>query len=330
MTTVIDAFTDEQVEFSALAAKVFAASAASPGEELAGLRAELAAIGLPLLAVPEDSGGVGGTEPDVVLILEAAGYADVPVPIAETVGIVAPMLARYGTARQRETWLPALGGGDCLATTVCRNGGLGSRRGAQLALAEHDGRVHLLELGAGAQPGPARWGSAVPAAGSALADPAASVTELRTRAAWVTAAQLNGVARRLLDLSVDYARAREQFGVPIGSFQAVKHMLADMAAGIEAARPVAWRAARALAGEDPTSALVAAAAKALAAEAGALANDNALQIHAGIGFTREHPLHRWLLYGHELETRWGSAATHLAAVGRRALDAGSLIDTFVP
>lgn len=333
---MIDAFSDEQTEFARLAARAFASlagGAAAPGEaDVAAARATFAEIGLPLLAVPEESGGAGMTETDVVLIIEEAGYADVPVPIAETVGVVAPMVARYGTAEQRERWLPALAAGGSLGATMCPSAGTGTRRGAGLVLVEYEGRVWLSEAGAPVTDGVARAGTEASAAwaGSALGEPGASVPELRTRGAWVTAALLGGVARRLLELSVEQARTREQFGVPIGSFQAVKHMLADMAAALESARPTAWRAARALAAEDPGSGLAAAVAKAVASRAGALANDHALQIHGGMGFTREHPLHRWLLYGHELQSRWGSAATHQAALGRFATGDVSLVETFIP
>ncbi|AGP54076.1 hypothetical protein M271_12400 [Streptomyces rapamycinicus NRRL 5491] len=336
MSAVIDAFSDEQTEFARLAAKAFAAladGAAAPGDaDVAAARATFAEIGLPLLAVPEESGGAGMTEADVVLIVEEAGYADVPVPIAETVGVVAPMVARYGTAEQRERWLPALAAGHSLGATLCPSGGTGTRRGAGLVLVEHEGRIWVSEAGAPATDGVARAGTEPSAewTGSALGEPEASVPELRTRGAWVTAALLGGVARRLLELSVAQARTREQFGVPIGSFQAVKHMLADMAAALESARPTAWSAARALAAGDPGSGLAAAVAKAVASRAGALANDHALQIHGGMGFTREHPLHRWLLYGHELQSRWGSAATHQAALGRFATGEVSLVETFIP
>jgi alkylation response protein AidB-like acyl-CoA dehydrogenase len=331
-----DAFTDEQTQFAGLAAKVFSAATrdtlALDDGSAGAIRAELAEIGLPLLAVAEDLGGGGMTEIDVVLILEEAGYADVPVPIAETVGVVAPMVARYGTAEQRQRWLPALASGHSLGTTVCPGTGLGSRRGAGLALVEHDGRVHLVDLGLvdygrlWSSPGEMLAAAGAPC----LAEPPLSVAELRFRGAWVTAALLNGVSRRLLDLSLDHARTREQFGVAIGSFQAVKHMLADMAACVESARPTAWSAARTLAADDPRSGLAAGVAKAVAGRAGALANDHAMQIHGAIGFTREHALRRWLLFGHELESRWGTAAEHHAALGRFALAGASLIDAFAP
>lgn len=331
-----DAFSDEQIDFARLAAKAFAdvaGGAAAPGDaDLAGARATLAEIGLPLLTVPEEHGGGGMTEADVVLIIEEAGYADVPLAIAETVGVVAPMVARYGSAEQRDRWLPAIAGGERLGATVCPRSGIGTRRGADLMLVEHEGRVCVVEAGALGAHGASVFSgetAGVPA-GAALGEPEVSVAEFRTRSVWVTATLLNGVARRMLDMSVEQARTREQFGVPIGTFQAVKHMLADVAAAVESARPTAWSAARALAAGDPKSGLAADVAKAVASQAGALANDHALQVHGGMGFTKEHPLHRWLLFGHELESRWGGAAAHEAALGRFAVGCDSLIETFIP
>jgi alkylation response protein AidB-like acyl-CoA dehydrogenase len=323
MTAVIDAFTEEQLEFAELAGQVFASltpAASSPADrELAAMLVALAELGLPLLAVPEALGGGGMGEADVVLIIEEAGYADVPVPIAETVGVVAPMLARYGSPEQCDRWLPALAKGSTLGTTRCPENGLGSRRGAGLALVEREGRVHVVDL---AEPAPSY--------DSTLREPEASVAELHGRSAWVAAALLNGVSRRLLDLGVEYARTREQFGMPIGSFQAVKHMLAETAAAIEAARPTAWTAARSFAEGRSAPSVAARVAKARAAEAGRLANDHVLQVHGGIGFTKEHALHGWLLYGHELESRWGDAGAHHTALGRFATECDSLLTTFLP
>jgi alkylation response protein AidB-like acyl-CoA dehydrogenase len=329
MTGAIGAFTAEQLEFAELAAQVFAslkpAAARPPDQELAEMRIALAEVGLPLLAVPGALGGEGMDESDVVLILEEAGYADVSLPIAETVGVVAPMLARYGSAQQCERWLPAFAGGESLGTTLCPGGGQGTRRGADVALAEREGRVHVVDLAEFATGDEIRMSD-----DSALRRPEASVAELHARGAWVTAALLNGVSRRLLHMGVEYARTREQFGVPIGSFQAVKHLLAETASAIEAARPTAWTAARAFAEDGQSPSVAASVAKALAAGAGAAANQHVLQVHGGIGFTKEHPLHGWLLYGHELESRWGGAEPHHASLGRFATECDSLLTTFLP
>jgi alkylation response protein AidB-like acyl-CoA dehydrogenase len=329
MTGAIGAFTAEQLEFAELATQVFAslkpAAAAPTDQELADMRMALAEVGLPLLAVPVAMGGGDMDEADVMLILEEAGYADVSLPIAETVGVVAPMLARYGSPQQCERWLPAFARGESLGTTFSPGGGQGSRRGAEVALAECEGRVHVVDLSELAPGDQIR-----PSDDSALRRPEASVAELHARGAWVTAALLNGVSRRLLHMGVEYACTREQFGVPIGSFQAVKHLLAEAASAIEAARPTAWSAARTLAEDQQSPVIAAHIAKALAAGAGRLTNDHVLQVHGGIGFTKEHPLHGWLLYGHELESRWGGAEAHHAALGHFASTCDSLLTAFLP
>ena len=330
MNTMMTTFTEDQLAFAELAAKALAATSSEATQlspaGLAGLRNQLAALGLPLLAVPEDLGGAGLVEPDLVLILEEVGYAGAPLAIADTLGVVAPMLARHGTQQQRAAWLPALADGEVLGAALCPDTGLEDQKDAEVVLVESHGRVHVLSV----EDLPSN-GAVLPSESALSADDATSVvSEFRARAAWVSAAVLNGVSRRLLDLSLEYARTRLQFGVPIGSFQAIKHGLADVAAGIESARPTAWQAAYSLATNEATASLQASVAKARASRVGALANDHALQVHGGIGFTREHPLHRWLLCGHALESRWGTADAHELTLGRFALQCDSLLAVFAP
>jgi alkylation response protein AidB-like acyl-CoA dehydrogenase len=326
MNDVTGSFTEDQLQFATLAAKAFGATAEHPGvlgdAEVIALRSQLADLGAPLLAVPEQLGGAGLAEPDVVLVIEEAGFAGVPVEVVETLGVVAPMLARFGSAEQQAAWLSGLARGEILATTICPQLGAATRARPEIALLERAEQVHLVEL-----PAPDTDPSTCPSV-AALGEPETAVAELCARSAWVTSAYLNGMSRRLLALSVEYAGTREQFGVAIGSFQAVKHILADVAAAVESARPTAWRAARALAEQDPAAGLLASAAKARATRAAALANDHALQVHGGIGFTREHPLHRWLVDGHELQARWGDAGTHEAALGSFAVACDSLLAAF--
>jgi len=113
----------------------------------------------------------------------------------------------------------------------------------------------------------------------------------RLRAAM--AAEAVGVAQRALDLGVEYAKTREQFGKKIGVYQAVSHALADTYADVELARSLAYWAAWCVAEEDEQAPLAAAAAKAFAVEAAVAACERSIQVHGGIGFTWEHPLHRF-------------------------------------
>jgi alkylation response protein AidB-like acyl-CoA dehydrogenase len=118
------------------------------------------------------------------------------------------------------------------------------------------------------------------------------------------AAQLVGLGQRMLDMTVDYAKQREQFGVPIGSFQAVKHHLADALKDIAFARPAVRRAAATL---DPRDISM---AKAMASDAASLSARHALQCHGAIGYTVEHDLHRFLQRTWILARSHGDAAWH--------------------
>lgn len=130
------------------------------------------------------------------------------------------------------------------------------------------------------------------------------------RAALGTAAQLLGLGRRMLELTVAYATERHQFGVPIGSFQAVKHHLADARLALEFATPAVWRAAWSLANGDASAQRDVSMAKTMAADAAHLVGRKALQCHGGIGYTVEYDLHLFLKRTWALEQLWGDTAWH--------------------
>lgn len=134
------------------------------------------------------------------------------------------------------------------------------------------------------------------------------------RAALGTAAQLVGLGRRMLDVTVAYVTERHQFGVPIGSFQAVKHHLADARLALEFAAPAVWRAAWSLANGEPTGPRDVSMAKAMTADAAHLVGSKALQCHGGIGYTVEYDLHLFLKRTWALERLWGDTAWHRARV----------------
>jgi alkylation response protein AidB-like acyl-CoA dehydrogenase len=129
----------------------------------------------------------------------------------------------------------------------------------------------------------------------ATVDPTRHVNQVdetpRFRAA--AAAEALGVAQRALDLGVGHAKTRTQFGKPIGTYQAVSHPLAQSYTDVELARSLVYWAAWCVAEKDERAPLAAAAAKAFATEAAVLACERSIQVHAGIGFTWEHPLHRF-------------------------------------
>ncbi|MDV7218069.1 acyl-CoA dehydrogenase family protein [Streptomyces prunicolor] len=140
------------------------------------------------------------------------------------------------------------------------------------------------------------------------------------------AAELAGATQKILEMAVDYAKLREQFGKPIGSFQAVKHLCADIFVTAESALAVARYAAR-VAAEDPEGLVEAAAlAKAYSSEACTLAAERNIQVHGGIGFTWEHPAHLYLRRIKSGELLFGDSAHHREELaGLLGLTAGSAV-----
>jgi hypothetical protein len=140
------------------------------------------------------------------------------------------------------------------------------------------------------------------------------------RGALGTAAQLLGLAGALLDTTVEYVAQRRQFGVPIGSQQAIKHKLADVRVGLEFARPLVARAAYSLALHDPDASVHVSMAKARAGAVAGLAARHALQCHGAIGYSWEHDLHLWMKRVWALVVSWGGDAWHRERVARAILD----------
>jgi len=136
------------------------------------------------------------------------------------------------------------------------------------------------------------------------------------RAALGAAATLLGLAETLITLAATYAGEREQFGKPIGSFQAVKHHLANALLRLEFARPAVYRAAHSLATAAPDRSRDVSMAKVFASDAGLLAARVGLQVHGAIGYTWEHDLHLFMKPAWSLAAAYGDAAWHRGRVGR--------------
>ena len=132
------------------------------------------------------------------------------------------------------------------------------------------------------------------------------------------AAESVGVAQRTMEMAVAYAKERKQFGRPIGAYQAVSHMCAQMLLETEGARAVTLYAAWALDHEPSSAALASSMAKAYASDAGWRVPGQALQVHGGIGFTWEHDLHFFLKRGKANAHAWGDARWHRERVAELA------------
>jgi alkylation response protein AidB-like acyl-CoA dehydrogenase len=124
-----------------------------------------------------------------------------------------------------------------------------------------------------------------------------------------------GLAQRCLDMTVDYVKSRYQFGRPIGSFQAIKHRLADVWAAVTHARAVARYAASCVADHDADAPVAVALAQAYCSPVAVRAAEECVQLHGGIGFTWEHPAHLYLKRARADAVLLGSAAAHRARLG---------------
>jgi hypothetical protein len=213
------------------------------------------------------------TETDLVPILEQIGAAALPLPVSATAAVAVPLFRRLGRPYHGER------------IAVSYDGIVPFGRNADLVL---DLEGHL---GTPGEPV-----STVDAALSATTfEKTTRITDdpdLRQRALFALAAELVGLGRRMLDMTVGYVKERKQFGVPVGSFQAVKHRLADAAMGIEFAAPAVLAAGWALQHHTDVRRDVAGAVV-LAADAADAMSRAAIQCHGATGYTVEYDLHRY-------------------------------------
>lgn len=283
-------------------------SAGSAG--VPGLRATLAEVGVLAALIPEAHDGLGLSALEICGMLEEAGYAAVPEPLLDT-WVAAPLLA--GTALGTE-WLPRIAAGDAaLAVGVDGGAVVGADRADLVVLLQPAWAVAVPTADAMLSPqavaDPTRalfsvsWREGV---GTPLCDDPAALVAARDRGTLAAAATLLGLGRWMLDTTVAYAKVREQFRRPIGSFQAVKHMLANSLLALDFATPTVQAAAWSMAtGAADTSTRVAAAKLRCNAAAGAVGR-TALQVHGAIGYSEEHDLHLWLKRTWALQRTWGS------------------------
>lgn len=281
--------------------------------------ARLAEAGVFALAVPEEHDGFGPLPLELALAFEALGRHAVPGPLVETVAAAA-LLDRLGDDRIAAGRLPGIASGKSVVS-LCLTSLGPYALDADMAdpVFVVDGDVLRVATGADAvQPSadPARRLSrpsdgTVLARGPAVAAAAGYAADV---AALATAAQALGVGRTLLARTVAYVTQRTQFGVAIGSFQAVKHRLADTLLALEFAEPLVHGAALALAADGDGAGREIAAAKVTAGEAAYGAARTALQLHGAVGYTDELDLSLWIRKARPLRDAWGTPAACRARV----------------
>ena len=273
--------------------------------------ATLADLGVTALMVAEEFDGIGAHPTDLVVAAERLGRWGVPGPVAESIAVAPVLLADD----ERSS---ALASGELIATVAMppHVPRAVDADAAGLVLLAADGQVWDAEAGAGST---SRWTrratcSTSPPSGDARTADTARAFEF---GALTTAAQLIGAGQAMLDGSVDYAKQRSQFGRVIGSYQAIKHALADVHIAVELARPLVYGAALSLADGSPDAARDVSAAKAAASDAALLSARTSLQTHGAIGYTQEHDLSLLILRVQALQSAWGDPTWHR----RRVLEA---------
>jgi alkylation response protein AidB-like acyl-CoA dehydrogenase len=282
----------------------------------------LADLGLPGLLIGEEHGGLGLCMLEAALAAEALGRAVAPAPFLGS-AVLAPLALKLaGTDAQRAQWLPKLAAGEATAGVAISEPIAGARDGAGvtaerdalsgkalfaidavgadlLVVADRTGGLHLAERAEGTEPMPSidatrRLSELTFRATPAQALASNQALDRLRDAAWILlAADTLGAAQAMIDKAVAYAKERRQFGRVIGSFQAVKHMCAEMAAELEPARSLVWYAAYAFDNAPEEAPLMAAHAKAHLSEIGRFIARTSTEVHGGIGMTDLLGLHYW-------------------------------------
>jgi alkylation response protein AidB-like acyl-CoA dehydrogenase len=283
------------------------------GDTAGGLRlwTRLADQGVCALVVPEEAGGMGGTPADLVVAFEQLGRFAVPGPWVESAAYL-PVLLGASAPEVVE----ALAEGAVGSVLVAEHApcALDADAASHLYLVGADGVSRATVGDAHRSVDPARRLFDV-TAGEAVDVAPVDVDRAFDLAALACSAQQLGLAEHLLATTVDYVKQRRQFGREIGSYQALKHRLADVRIALDFVRPLVLGAA--LTFDTDHRAQDVSAAKVAASDGGYLAARTALQLHGAIGYTEEHDLSLWLLKARALVTAWGTPAHHRA----RLLDA---------
>jgi len=311
---------------------------ASDDGTLPELWREIAKLGWTGLIVPEKFGGAGLGMLDMAVLLEEQGFAAMPGPFLFSAALATEAVVRGGSEEMKAKWLGALAEGKAIGTVAI------AETSDHLPTLEKDGRLrgskvfvpyaNLADFIVVAVRGEAGRSLVLVDAHSS----GVSVTRLRhldltrrfgsvdfsaTAAAQLSggeslhrrildvgavavAADSLGGTQRALDMAVDYSKVREQFGKPIGSFQALKHAAAEIVADLEPARSLVWYASHALDATPGEASRAAAMAKARLCEVYSRGTDRAVLMHGGIGFTWEHDIHLWFKRARFNESYLGS------------------------
>lgn len=303
------------------------------------LWAQFAELGLLGMTVPEEFGGLGMNVIDFILIAQECGYVALPEPLVETVMVAVPLINALNDDRKAD-WLGRIASGELkVAVGLTQNQLVADAHIADLLILQYGNELHAvakedvsLTLNESVDPSrklfDVEW---TPSPDNQLVsgDEAKKlIADSLNRGALGAAAQALGLTQRMIELSVDYSADRKQFGVAIGTFQAVKHRMANVAVPLEYAKAVVHRAAYSVLDDSSDNIdnsigkkadTHVSHAKLAACEASLLGAKNSMQVHGAMGYTWEVDLHIFMKKSWALNNTWGDGAFHKNRVADFAL-----------
>jgi len=302
------------------------------------LWSQLTEMGLVGMTVPEEFGGLGMNELDFVLLAQECGYVALPEPLVHTVLVAVPLLRDIGGELAAQ-WLPKIAAGEAkVVVGLEENQLVEDAHVADLLLLQKGDSFYALtpdqvQLRHNESVDPSRKlylvtfteEEATVEAGTEVSKDAALITAALNRGALASAAQALGLTQRMLDLSVQYTSERQQFGKPIGSFQAVKHLMSNVAVRLEYAKAPVYRAAYALAQGLASASENTSHAKLAACEAANLAAKNCVQVHGAMGYTWEVDLHIFMKKAWALTNTWGDSGFHKTRIAQTIFSEGAAL-----
>ena len=319
----------------------------------AGLWSKLAEQGFTGIIAPEEYGGMGLGKVELILLMEEAGYAILPGPFFSTVALAVPVIDALATAAQKKKYLEPIAAGKARSTlALVEANGSWDVSSLQLSAASDkltgtklfvtdavaaDFIIVATRNGVFAVETKAPGLRIEPMKGMDLTRKIYSVEFKNTPAEKLggsgnldqalniaTAAlcgEMVGGMQRTLETTVAYAKTRKQFGKPIGIFQAVQHLCADMYLETESSRSAAYYAAWALEENTPDAATAVSVAKMYASDASRTVGNRGIQVHGGMGFTWENDLHLYYRRAKASETMLGDAIFHRERIAKLVIDA---------
>jgi alkylation response protein AidB-like acyl-CoA dehydrogenase len=332
-------FTDDQQAIKSTARDFLAArlkpeklrSLAEAGSYDDALWAEMSELGWPGIFIGEEHGGQGLGVVELVILMEELGYALAPAPFLSNAA-AGLMIQHAGSDEQRDRWLPGIASGEQRGTVAYVENGVASLvpdadSADVIVLFDSDSDTASL-----ASPGDVQiesldtidstrhFSRVTPGdgGGEELSGGRGPADEAIAPIAVAVAAELVGVSQRAMEMAIEYAKDRQQFGRPIGAYQAVSHRCAQMLLETEGARSATLYAAWTADHEPESLQLAASMAKAYASDCGWRVTASSLQVHGGIGFTWEHDLHFFLKRAKTDGHLFGTAGEHRERVAELA------------